>query len=118
MTDGTSGYQHIDSGERRAIWRQHAVRLSTDQRVTPVRIAELLDAGRASAIGAAVLESNQYWLARAGRYATFGAASYLDAPRDRETYRSLARRYNPILSARFGRLYESVRNCSARWGPK
>ena len=88
----------IDSAQRRTVPHEHASKLSADRCVAQMRIANCLDIDQLGAVRAAVLECNRQWSARAGGYATLGAASYLDAAQNRETYLQLSARNNAILS--------------------
>jgi hypothetical protein len=89
-------------------------RLEVMMSATPGILADvtLLTTGEAADTLAAVHAERGNWTRRHPEYQayTLGAAAYLDVPRvGFAKYQDEARRLNPILSARFGSLYEKLR---------
>jgi hypothetical protein len=101
--------QADDSDAWRTVQRQHAAKLSAHRRVASTRVAGCVDIDQLRAVTATVLECQPLWCVRPGRFATFGAASYIDAPHNHGAYVNVSRRYNAILLEKFSDFYEAVR---------
>jgi hypothetical protein len=70
----------------------------------------LLSAEECAALRTEISGMREHWLARSGElpFYTLGAASYIDARADKPGYCAKAREINPLLSQRFGWLYQRL----------
>ena len=70
----------------------------------------VLSAEECSAVRTTIMQLRPSWIQRnaAAPFYTLGAATYIDAARDGNWYRSLAMQCNPVLRENFNPLYERV----------
>ncbi len=76
----------------------------------------VLDPSECAAVRDTIMRLRLSWLRRnlALPFYTLGAASYIDAAQDAETYHRLARQFNPVLAENFGWLHKRVAAVIAR----